>query len=32
MTATLAGMMIEEGKLRWDSTIGEVLGPVIPNL
>ncbi len=32
MTATLAGMMIEEGKLRWNSTIGEVLGPVIPNL
>jgi len=32
MTATLAGMMIEEGKLRWDSTIGEVLGPVLPGL
>ena len=32
MTATLAGMMIDEGKLRWDSTIGEVLGPVIPGL
>ncbi len=32
MTATLAGMMIEEGKLRWNSTIGEVLGPVIPGL
>ncbi|WP_412051624.1 serine hydrolase domain-containing protein [Hoeflea sp. Naph1] len=26
MTATLAGMMVEEGKLRWDSRIGEVLG------
>ncbi len=26
MTATLAGMLVEEGKLRWDSTIGEVLG------
>jgi CubicO group peptidase (beta-lactamase class C family) len=26
MTATLAGMMVEEGKLRWDSTIGEILG------
>ncbi len=25
MTATLAGMMVEAGKLRWDSTIGEVL-------
>ena len=32
MTATLAGMMIEEGKLRWNSTIGEVLGPVLPAL
>lgn len=32
MTATLAGMMIDEGKLRWDSTIGEVLGPVVPGL
>jgi CubicO group peptidase (beta-lactamase class C family) len=26
MTATLAGMMIDEGELRWESTIGEVLG------
>ena len=26
MTATLAGMMVDEGRLRWDSTIGEVLG------
>lgn len=25
MTATLAAMLIEEGKLRWDSTIAEVL-------
>jgi len=32
MTATLAGMMIDEGKLRWDSTIGEVLGPIVPGL
>jgi len=32
MTATLAGMMIDEGKLKWTSTIGEVLGPVIPGL
>ena len=31
MTATLAGMMIEEGKLRWDSPC-EVLGPVLPGL
>ncbi len=26
MTATLAGMMVDEGKLNWSSTIGEVLG------
>ncbi|WP_417434841.1 serine hydrolase domain-containing protein [Hoeflea sp.] len=26
MTATLAGMMVDEGKLRWDSSIGEILG------
>jgi CubicO group peptidase (beta-lactamase class C family) len=32
MTATLAGMMVEEGKLRWNSTIGEVLGKDLPNL
>jgi CubicO group peptidase (beta-lactamase class C family) len=32
MTATLAGMMVEEGKLRWDSTLGEVLGADVPGL
>lgn len=32
MTATLAAMLIEEGKLRWDSTIGEVLGHDLPGL
>ncbi len=32
MTATLAGMMVEEGKLRWASTIGEVLGSALPGL
>ena len=26
MTATLAATFVEEGKLRWDSTIGDVLG------
>lgn len=26
MTALLAGMMVEEGRLRWGATIGEVLG------
>ncbi len=32
MTSTLAAMMVEEGKLRWTSTIGEVLGPDLPGL
>ena len=26
MTATLAGMLVEEGKLSWNTTIGEALG------
>ena len=26
MTATLAATFVEEGKLKWDSTVGEVLG------
>src|SRR5262245_37043357 len=25
MTATLAGMMVEEGKLKWESTLAELL-------
>jgi CubicO group peptidase (beta-lactamase class C family) len=32
MTATLAGMMVEERKLRWTSTIGEVLGADVPGI
>lgn len=32
MTALIAGMMVEEGKLRWDSTIGEVLGDKVKDL
>lgn len=32
MTAMLAGMMVEEGKLSWNSTVGEVLGSDEPNL
>jgi CubicO group peptidase (beta-lactamase class C family) len=32
MTATLAGMLVDEGKLRWSSTIGEVLGAAVPGL
>ncbi len=29
MTATLAGMLVDEGKLSWTSTVGDVLGPAI---
>lgn len=32
MTALLAGMMVEEGRLRWDSTLGEVLGTRVPGI
>ncbi|HET9902274.1 MAG TPA: serine hydrolase domain-containing protein [Xanthobacteraceae bacterium] len=32
MTATLAAMLVEEGRLRWESTIGEVLGAELPGL
>jgi CubicO group peptidase (beta-lactamase class C family) len=32
MTATLAGMMIEGGKLNWDSTIGQVLGADVKDI
>lgn len=32
MTATLAGMMVDAGTLRWTSTIGEVLGAEIPEM
>ena len=32
MTATLAGIAVEAGKLRWDSTIGEVLGAKAPGI
>jgi CubicO group peptidase (beta-lactamase class C family) len=32
MTATLAGMLVDEGKLRWDSTIGKVLGADVPGI
>jgi len=30
MTATIAAMLVDEGKLRWDSSIGEVLGDDLP--
>ena len=32
MTATLAAMLVEEGKLKWTSTIGEVLGADVPGI
>jgi CubicO group peptidase (beta-lactamase class C family) len=32
MTATIAGMLVDEGKLRWDSTVGEILGADIVGL
>jgi CubicO group peptidase (beta-lactamase class C family) len=32
MTAILAGILVDEGKLQWTSTIGDVLGRKIPRL
>jgi CubicO group peptidase (beta-lactamase class C family) len=32
MTATLAGMLVDEGKLAWDATIGDVLGAAVPQI
>lgn len=32
MTATLAGMMVEEKKLDWTTTIDDVLGPFVPGI
>ena len=32
MTATLAGMAVEAGKLRWDTTIGDALGAKISGI
>jgi CubicO group peptidase (beta-lactamase class C family) len=32
MTALLCGMAVESGKLRWDSSFGEVRGGVVPGL
>ena len=32
MTATLAARLVQSGALRWDSTVGEVLMPVIPGI
>ena len=32
ITAAIAGMLVDHGDLRWDSTIGEVLGDRVPGL
>jgi CubicO group peptidase (beta-lactamase class C family) len=32
MTATLLGVLVEQGKIRWDSTIGEVFPDIAPKL
>ena len=32
MTATLAARLVQDGRLRWDSTVGEVLMPSIPGI
>lgn len=32
MTATLAGMMVDEGRLSWASTIGKILGDDVPGM
>ncbi|EDP64174.1 methylmalonyl-CoA mutase [alpha proteobacterium BAL199] len=32
MTATLAAMLVEEGRLRWSSTVGETIGAAFPGM
>lgn len=32
MTATLAAILVDEGLIEWDSTIGEILGDTLPQL
>lgn len=32
MTATVAGTLVDEGKIKWTSTVGEVLGRKIPDM
>jgi len=32
MTATLAAILVEEGKLRWDSTLGDVFPELLPTM
>lgn len=32
MTATVAGMLVEDGFLAWDATVGEILGEAAPDM
>ena len=32
MTATLAATLVEEGRLSWTNTLGEILGPKVPDM
>lgn len=32
MTATLVGRLVDAGKVRWDDTVGDVLGAVAPDM
>ncbi len=32
MTATLTGMLVEEGLLQWDSTLGDILSEAVPDM
>ncbi|WP_112324139.1 serine hydrolase domain-containing protein [Oceanibium sediminis] len=32
MTATLAGIMVDEGKLTWESRVGDILGDLLPGM
>ena len=32
MTATLAGLFVDEGKLQWTTTLGEVFGGAVPEM
>jgi len=32
MTATLAGILVDEGRIHWTSTLGQILGPRVPGM
>jgi len=32
MTATLVARLVEQGKVRWDTTVGDALGPKVPDM